>query len=95
MRFVTSYMDRIKPSDDDLKGNQPLPTSQREHPLTSAPKLLNDVIFQELVFGRDLGSGSFSTVRYCKHVQRGQPAVTWPEYARKGHQGGAHQGARL
>ena len=82
MRFVTSYMDRIKPSDDDLKGNQPLPTSQREH-LTSAPKLLNDVIFQELVFGRDLGSGSFSTVRYCKHVQRGQPAVTWPEYAAK------------
>ena len=68
MRFVTSYMDRIKPSDDDLKGNQPLPTSQREH-LTSAPKLLNDVIFQELVFGRDLGSGSFSTVYMAKQKE--------------------------
>ena len=60
----------------------PVPTAVREH-LTAAPRLLPTVIFQELVFGRDLGSGSFSTVRYCKHVQRGTPAARWPEYAAK------------
>ena len=49
--------------------------------LTAAPTLLPSVIFQELVFGRDLGSGSFSTVRYCKHVRRDRPATAWPEYA--------------
>ena len=75
-------MAQIQPSADELAANAPLPTPEREH-LTDAPTLLPTVIFQDLVFGRDLGSGSFSTVRYCKHIQRGRPAVTWPEYAAK------------
>ena len=54
----------------------------REH-ITEAPTLLPTVIFQDLVFGAELGSGAFSTVRYCKHVQRGLPASGWPEYAAK------------
>eukprot|EP00965_Chrysotila_dentata_P207204 6183984-Pleurochrysis_carterae.AAC.1 len=33
--------------------------------------------------GAELGSGSFSTVKFCKHIQRGQPASNWPEYAAK------------
>ena len=28
-------------------------------------------------------AGAFSTVRYCKHVQRGTAARLWPEYAAK------------
>ena len=72
----------IPPSAEELSAAAPLPTAQREH-LTAAPLLLPSIIFQDLVFGRDLGSGSFSTVRYCKHVQRGRPAVAWPEYAAK------------
>ena len=35
------------------------------------------------MFGRELGSGSFSIVRYCKHVQRGRTASAWPEDAAK------------
>ena len=54
----------------------------REH-ITEAPTLLPTVIFQDLVFGAELGSGAFSTVRYCKHVQRGTAARLWPEYAAK------------
>ena len=75
-------MARIQPSAEALAGSKPTPASVREH-LGAAPTLLPSIIFQELVFGQDLGSGSFSTVRYCKHVVRGTPASGWPEYAAK------------
>ena len=75
---VLAYMRRIEPSAESLAASAPLTPEIREH-LGAAPALLPTIIFQELVFGRDLGSGSFSTVRYCKHVQRGRPALSWPE----------------
>ena len=82
VRMVFEYMHRIAPSPESLAAHAAPPAYVKEH-LTAAPQLLPSIIFQELVFGRDLGSGSFSTVRYCKHVQRGTPAVSWPEYAAK------------
>lgn len=39
--------------------------------------------FHDLVFGRDLGSGSFSTVRYAKRIVRESSARLWPEVAVK------------
>ena len=82
VRMVFEYMQRIAPSPESLAAHAAPPAYVKEH-LTAAPQLLPSIIFQELVFGRDLGSGSFSTVRYCKHVQRGTSAVSWPEYAAK------------
>ena len=72
-------MERIKPAEAAVAAPS---ASTREH-LYEAPRLLPSVIFQELVFGRELGTGSFSTVRYCKHVVRGTSASAWPEYAAK------------
>ena len=76
---VLEYMEKIRPRAAAGAGAEP-PPSMREH-ITEAPTLLPTVIFQDLVFGAELGSGAFSTVRYCKHVQRGTAARLWPEYA--------------
>ena len=78
---VLEYMEKIRPRAAAGAGAEP-PPSMREH-ITEAPTLLPTVIFQDLVFGAELGSGAFSTVRYCKHVQRGTAARLWPEYAAK------------
>lgn len=39
--------------------------------------------FHDLVFGQELGSGTFSAVRYAKHIHRGAPGSAWPAYAVK------------
>jgi hypothetical protein len=51
--------------------------------LSLTPTLISDLMFHDLVFGHDLGSGSFSHVKYAKRIIKGQPASTWPEYAVK------------
>lgn len=35
------------------------------------------------MFGHELGSGAFSTVKYAKLIQPGKSAAVWPEYAVK------------
>ena len=79
---VLAYMQSIEPSAESIAASTPVHAHIREH-LGEVPTRLPKVIFQDLVFGRDLGSGSFSTVRYCRHIQRGQRDASWPEYAAK------------
>eukprot|EP00964_Phaeocystis_antarctica_P077476 scaffold48100_cov45-Phaeocystis_antarctica.AAC.1 len=57
---VLKFLEQLKPPSSSSA--PPPPPSVREH-LTEAPMLLPSIIFQDLVFGADLGSGSFSTVR--------------------------------
>jgi hypothetical protein len=58
---VLSYMSSIQPREPSGGGAVPS-AATREH-LTDAPTLLPHVIFQDLVFGHELGVGAFSTVR--------------------------------
>jgi serine/threonine protein kinase len=51
--------------------------------LSRSPVLLPFLSFQDLVFGHELGAGSFSSVRYTKLIRKGLPASQWPEYAVK------------
>ncbi len=51
--------------------------------MAPTPTLLPDLMFHDLVFGHELGSGSFSVVKYAKHIVHGKPASVWPEYAVK------------
>jgi serine/threonine protein kinase len=51
--------------------------------LAAKPTLLPSLAFHDLVFGKELGAGTFSVVRYAKHIRRGSPANSWPEYAVK------------
>lgn len=39
--------------------------------------------FHDLVFGRELGVGAFSSVKYAKAILRGQSQQSWPEFAVK------------
>ena len=39
--------------------------------------------FHDLVFGRELGSGAFSVVRFAKRILRDRPQSRWPVYAVK------------
>lgn len=45
--------------------------------------LLPNLKFHDLVFGRELGAGAFSTVRYARVVTPGYTQSQWPEYAVK------------
>jgi len=59
-------------------GATPLPAC-----LSARPVLLPSLAFHDLVFGRQLGAGSFSVVRHARAIRRGLPAAQWPEYAVK------------
>lgn len=39
--------------------------------------------FHDLVFGHELGSGSFSVVKYARHITKGKSRSQWPEFAVK------------
>jgi len=47
------------------------------------PALLPDIGYQDLVFGAELGSGSFSTVHAARVIARGVPASAWRPVAVK------------
>lgn len=47
------------------------------------PTLLPDLKFHNLVFGKDLGQGAFSTVRYARVVKTGKYLSDWDEVAVK------------
>ena len=51
--------------------------------LEPTPTLLPDMRFHDLVFGHELGSGAFSTVRYARHIAKGKTRSEWSEYAVK------------
>jgi serine/threonine protein kinase len=49
---------------------------------TSVPQKLSMTLF-DLVFGDDLGKGSYASVRYAKKIARGTSASSWDEFAVK------------
>lgn len=51
--------------------------------LEPTPTLLPEMRFHDLVFGHDLGSGAFSTVRYARHVTKDKTRSDWAEFAVK------------
>lgn len=55
-----------------------MPCVQRLH---CSPHLLDR--FHDLVFGHELGSGSFSVVKYARHITKGKSRSQWPEFAVK------------
>ena len=51
--------------------------------LSESPMLLPDLKFHDLVFGHELGSGAFSTVKYARRIIKTLTRSLWPEYAVK------------
>jgi hypothetical protein len=72
-----------KPSTETGSGDGDVSSDWRKLQGAPTPTLLDNLKFHDLVFGRDLGSGAFSLVRYARKIERGKPRDQWPEYAVK------------
>lgn len=83
LKTLETYLTKLSPSDDanSLTFNSNIYTSPSS--LLAQPVLLPTLAFHDLVFGKVLGEGSFSTVTYARQIIKGKPASTWPEYAVK------------
>jgi serine/threonine protein kinase len=75
---VLAYMNKLKPP-EELEGASAWSKAQ----MAETPTLLPDLRFHDLVFGHDLGTGSFGVVRYARLIDRNQTRSSWPEYAVK------------
>ncbi len=75
---VLAFMEQCRP-----KGRAPGEKSWHEIQLEPTPTLLPDMRFHDLVFGQELGSGAFSTVKYARHIAKGKTRSDWSEYAVK------------
>ncbi|KAL7483815.1 hypothetical protein ACHAW6_009457 [Cyclotella cf. meneghiniana] len=79
---VRAYMDELKPprehgtSDDGI-------SSWAKAQMEESPVLLPNLKFHDLVFGQELGTGAFSTVKYARQIVKDQTRSNWPEFAVK------------
>ena len=78
---LEKYLEKLSPSEDLSSYNAHIYTCPTA--LLSQPVLLPTLAFHDLVFGKVLGEGSFSTVTYARQILKGKPTATWPEYAVK------------
>ena len=75
---VLAYMEKIKPPKEDT-GISPWSKTQ----MAESPTLLPTLRFHDLVFGHDLGEGSFGSVQYARLIDRTKTRSHWSEYAVK------------
>lgn len=75
---VLSFMEQIKPV--ELEEGV---SSWSKAQMAETPTLLPKLKFHDLVFGHDLGSGAFGSVRYARLIDRSRTRSRWPEYAVK------------
>jgi serine/threonine protein kinase len=75
---VLAYMEKIKPLEEN-RGASPWSLDQ----MAETPTLLPTLKFHDLVFGHELGAGSFGSVRYARLIDRSTTRSNWPEFAVK------------
>ena len=79
---VRAYIEKLKPKGDD-ESNEDGVSSWAKVQMEESPVLLPHLKFHDLVFGQDLGTGAFGTVRYARHIVKTKTRSRWPEYAVK------------
>jgi hypothetical protein len=75
---VLAYMKKLKPPKEE-EGI----SSWSKDQMAESPTLLPTLKFHDLVFGHDLGEGSFGSVRYARLIDRTTTRSHWSEYAVK------------
>jgi hypothetical protein len=75
---VLAYMKKIKPPKEEEGAS-----SWSKDQMAESPTLLPTLKFHDLVFGHDLGEGSFGSVRYARLIDRTTTRSHWSEYAVK------------
>jgi hypothetical protein len=77
---VLQFMNQLEMKDESSKDNK---TDLIYNSMGDVPILLPNLKFHDLVFGHELGTGAFSTVKYARLIVKGQSQSSWPEYAVK------------
>lgn len=80
---VRSYMEKLKPKGDSERGATDGISSWAKAQMQESPVLFPNLKFHDLVFGQELGTGAFSTVKYARRIVKTQTRSNWPEYAVK------------
>jgi serine/threonine protein kinase len=75
---VLTFMEKVKPPEVE-EGASAWSKAQ----MGETPTLLPELKFHDLVFGHDLGSGAFGSVRYARLIDRNRTRSQWAEYAVK------------
>lgn len=75
---VLAFMDQIKPPELEEGAS-----SWSKAQMAETPTLLPELKFHDLVFGHDLGTGAFGSVRYARLIDRSRTRSHWSEYAVK------------
>lgn len=78
LEYVLTNMEKIKPPDEE-EGVSSWSCAQ----MAETPTYLPHLKFHDLVFGHDLGSGAFGSVKYVRLIEKTKPRSQWPEYAVK------------
>jgi Protein phosphatase 2A regulatory B subunit (B56 family)/Protein kinase domain len=76
--YVLMYMEQIKPP-QEAEGASPWSVAQ----MAETPTLLPHLKFHDLVFGHDLGTGAFGSVKYARLIDKTKSRSQWAEYAVK------------
>jgi Protein kinase domain len=79
---MQAFIEKLLPSPSDADEDGAT-SSWKLQQSALTPTLLPTLKFHDLVFGRDLGSGAFSTVRYARQIIREKTRDSWPEFAVK------------
>jgi serine/threonine protein kinase len=80
--LVRTYMDKLRPKGGGEESTDGV-SSWAKAQMDESPVLLHNLKFHDLVFGQELGSGAFSTVKYARHIVKTLTRSSWPEYAVK------------
>jgi len=83
IQLVQTYIEKLCPFELETQDGIKQHSSWSKTQLSESPTLLPDMKFHDLVFGHDLGSGAFSTVRYARQIIKDKTRSQWPEYAVK------------
>ena len=78
LAHVLNYMDKIKPPKEHT-GTSHWAQAQ----MAETPTLQPSLKFHDLVFGHELGSGAFGTVKYARQIDRTVTRSRWSEFAVK------------
>ena len=84
VKRVRRFMEELKPpkieGEEDNDGGI---SSWAKAQMAESPTLLPSLKFHDLVFGQNLGEGSFGSVRYARQIVKDRTRSYWPEFAVK------------
>eukprot|EP00573_Skeletonema_grethae_P001567 CAMPEP_0201689234 /NCGR_PEP_ID=MMETSP0578-20130828/2844_1 /ASSEMBLY_ACC=CAM_ASM_000663 /TAXON_ID=267565 /ORGANISM="Skeletonema grethea, Strain CCMP 1804" /LENGTH=571 /DNA_ID=CAMNT_0048173799 /DNA_START=305 /DNA_END=2020 /DNA_ORIENTATION=- len=82
LECVRSYMAQLMPA-GEVESSADGVSAWAKAQMEESPVLLPTLKFHDLVFGQELGTGAFSTVKYARQIMKDRTRSHWPEFAVK------------